>query len=286
MPTAVVPISTPSNGFVEIQHLPRPPQHARFQIFAEPISDSSDVEMSIMEEVRTKELPPIKILVACNRIYKKLDQYDEFLSSNTTPVISYHEQPSWHVETDVVQSRPPPDPPNGQSWNYVQPGPDQQVSTYGLVSAYDPELYRHQFNPPAAPQPPYTYTNSYALLRSPNARPQNLPLPPYKPDRDQLHHGHQPHRLSTATADSSRRRKPTPLKLPSRWTAALHREATSHPRNTHRPTVVHRQPRRCPLLLSRSLPLLMGLLKSNICRVHCSMPNFRFSLNLSPIPVT
>ncbi|KAG6386002.1 hypothetical protein SASPL_154886 [Salvia splendens] len=72
------------------------------------------------------------------------------------------------------------------------PTPDQQVPTYGLLSVYDPELYRHQFNPPAAPQPPYTYTNSYALLRSPYAGPQNLLVPPYKPDRDQLHHGHQP----------------------------------------------------------------------------------------------
>ncbi|KAG6418843.1 hypothetical protein SASPL_121049 [Salvia splendens] len=133
-----------------------------------------------------------QILVACNKIHKKLDKYDEFLSSNTTPVISYHEQPSWHVATDVVQPRPPPNPPNGQPWNYVQPGPDQQVPTYGLVSEYDPELYRHQFNPPAAPQPPYTYTNSYALLRSPYAGPQNLPLPPYKTDIDQLHHNHQP----------------------------------------------------------------------------------------------
>ncbi|KAG6392486.1 hypothetical protein SASPL_146708 [Salvia splendens] len=62
----------------------------------------------------------------------------------------------------------------------------------GLVSAYDPELYSHQFGPSAAPQPPYTYTDSYALLRSPYAGPQNLPLPPYKPDRDQLHHDHQP----------------------------------------------------------------------------------------------
>ncbi|KAG6408121.1 hypothetical protein SASPL_131124 [Salvia splendens] len=77
-------------------------------------------------------------------------------------------------------------------WNYVQPRPNQQVPTYGLVSAYDPELYRHQFNPPAALQPPYTYMDSYALLRSPYDGPQNPPLPPYKPDRDQLHHGHQP----------------------------------------------------------------------------------------------
>ncbi|KAG6405483.1 hypothetical protein SASPL_133073 [Salvia splendens] len=88
--------------------------------------------------------------------------------------------------------RPPPNPPNGQPWNYVQPRPNQQVPTYGLVSAYDPELYRHQFNPPAAPQPPYTYMNSHALLRSPYDGPQNPPLPPYKPDRDQLHHDHQP----------------------------------------------------------------------------------------------
>ncbi|KAG6388900.1 hypothetical protein SASPL_150336 [Salvia splendens] len=72
------------------------------------------------------------------------------------------------------------------------PRPNQQVPTYGLVSAYDPELYRHQFNPPAAPQPPYTYMDSYALLRSPYDGPQNPPLPPYKPERDQLYHGHQP----------------------------------------------------------------------------------------------
>ncbi|KAG6423630.1 hypothetical protein SASPL_114032 [Salvia splendens] len=61
LPTVAVPISTTANGFVEIQHLPRPPQHAQFQIFAEPISDSSDVEMSIMEEVRTEELPSIEL---------------------------------------------------------------------------------------------------------------------------------------------------------------------------------------------------------------------------------
>ncbi|XP_042013923.1 uncharacterized protein LOC121762182 isoform X2 [Salvia splendens] len=42
------------------------------------------------------------------------------------------------------------------------------------------------------PHAPYTYTNSYPLLRSPYAGPQNLPLPPYKLDRHQLHHGHQP----------------------------------------------------------------------------------------------
>ncbi|KAG6392482.1 hypothetical protein SASPL_146702 [Salvia splendens] len=35
------------------------------------------------------------------------------------------------------------------------------------------------------------------------------------------------HRLSIATADSSCRRKPTPPKLPTRWTATLHRKATT-----------------------------------------------------------
>ncbi|KAG6391095.1 hypothetical protein SASPL_148844 [Salvia splendens] len=63
LPTAAVPISTPTNGFVEIQHLSHLPRHAQFQIFAEPISDSSDVEMLIMEEVRTEELPPIESAV-------------------------------------------------------------------------------------------------------------------------------------------------------------------------------------------------------------------------------
>ncbi|KAG6390598.1 hypothetical protein SASPL_148336 [Salvia splendens] len=67
-------------------------------------------------ELQDLRLPINSFSVACNRIHKKLDKYDEFLPSKTTPVISYHEQPSWHVASDVVQPRPPPDPPNRQPW--------------------------------------------------------------------------------------------------------------------------------------------------------------------------
>ncbi|KAG6385516.1 hypothetical protein SASPL_154352 [Salvia splendens] len=166
----------PEETYLSMNHLllvaPQSLQNAHMDVEVVKMSSKTmagDFDFTTMnEKFKKDQVLGHTILVACNRIHKKLEKYDEFLSSNTTPVISYHEQPSWHVATDV------------------------QVSTYGLVSAYDPELYRHQFNPPAAPQPPYTYTNSHALLRSPYARPQNLPLPPYKPDRDQLHHGHQP----------------------------------------------------------------------------------------------
>ncbi|KAG6437278.1 hypothetical protein SASPL_102191 [Salvia splendens] len=172
----------------------------------------------------------------------------------------------------------------------VGPRPNQQVPTYGLVSAYDLELYRHQFNPPAALQPPYTYMNSYALLRSPYDGPQNPPLPPCKPDRDQLHHGHQPidyqqPPLTVGAAANLPHQNYQPVGQQC-CTRKPSLDWPQPPRNTHRPAGVHRQPRRCPLLLSRSQPLPMGLLKSNICHVHRNMPNFRFSLNISLIPVT
>ncbi|KAG6403237.1 hypothetical protein SASPL_135454 [Salvia splendens] len=89
------------------------------------------------------------LLARVVRFEARLDEHERRLSLRPEP-----DPPDWQQPYRPYNWSAHADPPNGLPQNYVQPVPDQQVPTDDLVLAYDPELYRHQFNPYPAPPPP------------------------------------------------------------------------------------------------------------------------------------
>ncbi|KAL1534943.1 hypothetical protein AAHA92_31055 [Salvia divinorum] len=107
-----------------------------------------------------------RIMAICNRIDKRLDEYEKFPPSYTTPTISYHEQPSWPVIAVVPQ---PPfactdlyAPVQNPYAGYTPWQPDYQPSyVQPQNSSAGYQWWQHEYQAPQHPyQPPTSHRHS------------------------------------------------------------------------------------------------------------------------------